>query len=187
MPRLQMGIALLSLLLLATGCGRPVYYPEKGPSAAATEPDPENPSIGGRTLKGWMTTLKHDKDPGERWNAVNVIADLEPRFAVPPLIEALKDSDAKVRRTAARALGKFGKGAKNALPPLIAALNDSDDMVKLMAADAVGNFGFEAKAAIPALTAMYKSPNGDLRANAANALKRIDNEAARAAGVPDPN
>jgi HEAT repeat protein len=59
--------------------------------------------------------------------------------AVPPLIQALGDSDRDVRRAAAEALGKLGD--PQAVPPLIKALGDSDWDVRRAAAEALGKLG----------------------------------------------
>ena len=49
---------------------------------------------------------------------------------VPALIEALKDKDSDVRRSAAIGLGSFGEQAKDAIPALQAAQRDRDARVR---------------------------------------------------------
>ena len=49
---------------------------------------------------------------------------------VPALIEALKDKDGDVRRSAALGLGSFGEQAKDAIPALQAAQHDRDARVR---------------------------------------------------------
>jgi HEAT repeat protein len=49
---------------------------------------------------------------------------------VPALIEALKDRDGDVRRSAAIGLGSFGKEARDAIPALEAAQQDRDARVR---------------------------------------------------------
>ncbi len=49
---------------------------------------------------------------------------------IPALIEALKDKDDGVRRSAALGLGSFGEQAKEAIPALKAALHDPDIRVR---------------------------------------------------------
>ena len=49
---------------------------------------------------------------------------------VPALIEALKDKDGDVRRSAALGLGSFGEQAKDAVPALQAAQRDPDAQVR---------------------------------------------------------
>jgi vesicle coat complex subunit len=49
---------------------------------------------------------------------------------VPALIEALKDNDGDVRRSAALGLGSFGEQARDAVPALRAAQRDPDARVR---------------------------------------------------------
>jgi HEAT repeat protein len=49
---------------------------------------------------------------------------------VPALIEALKDKDGDVRRSAALGLGSFGEEARDAVPALQAAQRDNDARVR---------------------------------------------------------
>jgi HEAT repeat protein len=180
MRRLPWTLIFAGFTLVALGCGRS----EPTPSAQST-PDPDNPIIAGVPLRSLLIELK-GPDPERRRSAAMSLGKAPAIHAVTPLIEALKDQDAKVRKAAARSLGVIGPEAKAAMVPLISALRDSNDEVKAAAAAAVREFGRDAKDAVPALTEMYKSTNNDLRAQAALALKRIDPDAARAAGVPEP-
>ncbi len=72
--------------------------------------------------------------------------------AVPALIEALKDPEARVRNAAASALWSLGPKARSAVPTLAAALADSDDGVRLGAVMALESVGPDAAAAVPALS-----------------------------------
>jgi hypothetical protein len=74
--------------------------------------------------------------------------------AVEPLIAALKDSDDKVRRSAAEALGKIGDSC--AVEPLIAALKDSDYEVRWQAREALGKMG-DPRAVEPLVVALKDS------------------------------
>jgi HEAT repeat protein len=65
-------------------------------------------------------------------------------------IEALKDTDWRVRANAARALGDIGPDAKDTVPALIEALNEDD--ADLIAVWALGQIGPAAKSAAPAIT-----------------------------------
>ena len=56
---------------------------------------------------------------------------------VPALIEALKDKEADIRRSAAIGLGGFGEQAKDAIPALQAALADPDARVREAAGKAL--------------------------------------------------
>lgn len=62
--------------------------------------------------------------PGHKGDAAQV---------VPALIEALKDKEVHVRRSAAIGLGNFGDGAKEAIPALQAALKDPDPRIRTAA------------------------------------------------------
>jgi HEAT repeat protein len=178
-------IAIVLLVPVLAGCGREDRYPERPPTKA-TQPDPNDPLIGGRPLSWWVKELK-SPDAETRRSAAAFIASPGEKHAVQPLIGALKDTDAPVRVAAARSLRILGKEtARDALPALIAALRDPDDKVKIAAAEAVTDFRFDARAAVPALEEMYKSPSSEVRVSAGRALNHIDVEAARKAGVPPP-
>jgi HEAT repeat protein len=100
-------LVLLSALVCA-GCGQK----EKSTSELLTD------------LKG---ASDHDRVnaartlPGRTGDAAQV---------VPALIEALKDKEADVRRSAALGLGSFGEQAKDAVPALQTLLTDRDARVR---------------------------------------------------------
>jgi hypothetical protein len=73
------------------------------------------------------------------------------RAALPLLVKALKDNDAEVRRAAARSLAGIGPQAGPAAPALAAALSDSDPEVRRRSASALGAIGPTAQVAVPAL------------------------------------
>ena len=62
---------------------------------------------------------------------------LQEKSSIQPLIIALKDQSARVRKEAALALGVIAPAA--AEKPLLTALSDSDEDVRYFAADALGN------------------------------------------------
>ena len=62
---------------------------------------------------------------------------LKERRSIAPLVSALKDQGARVRKEAALALGAIAPA--EAETALLAALSDSDDDVRYFAADALGN------------------------------------------------
>ncbi len=70
-----------------------------------------------------------DPDPEARRLVIEALAWMGPQ-AVNPLIAALKDKSAEVRRAAARALGNLGADAHSALPALEAAVSDPDETVR---------------------------------------------------------
>jgi HEAT repeat protein len=69
---------------------------------------------------------------GERIKAVRLLPQRKGDAAqvVPALIEALKDNEGDVRRSAAIGLGYFGEQAKDAIPALQAAQRDRDARVR---------------------------------------------------------
>ncbi len=83
--------------------------------------------------------LKAPRD-GERTSAARLLPQRKDDAArvVPALIEALKDRDSDVRRSAALGLGSFGELAKDAVPALQAAQRDRDARVREAARIALG-------------------------------------------------
>ena len=93
---------------------------------------------------------------------------VNPAMNIPALLEALKDSDLEVRRTAVWALGQIeDSGASAALRE---ALKDTDRRVKFGALRALVAIGDEA--AYDALAEMLKDPDPEVRRMAAQALGR---------------
>jgi vesicle coat complex subunit len=82
--------------------------------------------------------LKSSKER-ERIIAVRLLPERKEQAAqvIPALIQALKDPDGDVRRSAANGLGYFGKEAKEAIPALEAAQKDRDARVRESAAMAL--------------------------------------------------
>jgi HEAT repeat protein len=83
--------------------------------------------------KSTADLLEDLKAPEER-DRINAVRTLPQRKGeaakvVPALIDALKDKDGDVRRSAALGLGTFGAQAKDAIPALEAAKNDRDARV----------------------------------------------------------
>lgn len=91
--------------------------------------------------------------------------------AVPPLIQALGESDTSMKIGATRALGGMGAGAKEAVPALIKNLADTQDPVRDETTQALGLIG---PTAGPALVAALQDPEAKRRAGAANALAQMD-------------
>jgi len=69
--------------------------------------------------------------------AVGAAAAPAAKDLLPPLVEALRNADASVRRGAATVLGAMGKDARAALPDLSALANDPDPGVREAAAQAL--------------------------------------------------
>jgi HEAT repeat protein len=84
--------------------------------------------------------LDKRSDPEFRIAVMYCLASIGPEDtvpAIPLLIRALPDPDARVRRTAAEILGKYGRLAESAVPALREALGDDDMDVRRYASDAL--------------------------------------------------
>jgi HEAT repeat protein len=94
--------ALLAILALTSGCG------------------PAAPTLaGGKPVSHWLRAL-HGADPKERREAADKLGNVGPTdpAVVPALVEALHDSDARVREAAILGLVRCGAAAKTAVPAL---------------------------------------------------------------------
>ena len=94
-------------------------------------------------------------------------------LAVPALIDALRDTDAGVRKAAANALGKVDPDVKLAVPALTDALKDKAPPVRQAAASALGLIGPDAKDAIPILRETQKDSDRAVSRAANMAIQRI--------------
>lgn len=102
----------------------------------------------------------------QRSHAAQVLGEMGPKAdaAVPALLQALKNSEPRVRHEAARALKRIGPGP-DAIPALVDALGDSRKRVVREAALALGTMGPQAKPAGPVLVNVLKgnvSPEREL-------------------------
>jgi HEAT repeat protein len=89
-------------------------------------------------------------------------------------VQALNDSDARVRKEAASKLGNAGPVNAAVLPALVAALRDPDAKVRCEVILALVKFGPDARDAVPTLTEMQQSDrDARVRSYAAEALERI--------------
>jgi HEAT repeat protein len=98
-----------------------------------------------------------------------------PRNAVPELLRALSNRDARVRRFSAEVLRDFGSEASNATPQLLEILTDRSEGVRVQAAQALAAVG--GHAAVPGLTGALDDRKPAVRAAAARALANIGHEA----------
>jgi HEAT repeat protein len=109
--------------------------------------------------------LKKSKDPKERADAAREICHIGQvkaaftKPAVPALVEALKDSDAGVRREVAITLGEIKADPRLVVQPLTDALKDKDNGVRTAVAESLAYFGGQAKVALPALEEIQKEMN----------------------------
>ncbi|MCT7951431.1 HEAT repeat domain-containing protein [Ancylothrix sp. C2] len=143
-----------------------------------------------QTVISALAKLLKDSDVGVRrraaeslssnsllWSYKNNTAPAGFEAAIPQFVEALKDSDAAVRSSAAAVLGNIGTEAKVAIPQLVEALKDSDADVRSSAASALRYMGTEAKVAIPQLVELLKDSDAAVRNSAASVLGNIATEA----------
>lgn len=172
--------------------------PEAGVSRQAgwalkeLQPDP-------RTLTPGLTRALRDNRPEIRFNAVSFLGQLG-AAAIPPLIEALGDSDKKVREQAVRSLQELRvvdelvmqaitprlkdeqaavrqsavavllRCGPAALPELTAALQDKEAVVRQQAIQVFPNLPPDAKRILPVLTSALKDSDPYVRAEAVAAL-----------------
>src|SRR5260370_25683066 len=93
--------------------------------------------------------------------------------AVPGLIDAMKDTDAGVRKAAADALGKVDPDVTVAVPPLVDALKDKAAPVKQAAAGALGQIGPDAKDPLPPLPELQNHTHPRVSPAAPPAIQRL--------------
>jgi HEAT repeat protein len=96
-------------------------------------------------------------------------------------VEALRDPDAKVRKTAAFKLGNVGPADAAVLPALVQALKDRDPAVRRESILALVKCGPEAGQAIPVLTDLQqRDRDPQVRSYAARAVQKLGTELASA-------
>jgi len=131
-----------------------------------------------------------DADPVVRAGVASLIASLRLREGVQPLIAALKDTEARVRDSAAYALGRVARGPHApgeavdpaVVPALLALLKDPEGAVRSSAAGALGYVGDPA--VLPALVALLKDPDGKVRVRATSALGQLNDPLATEHLIP---
>lgn len=98
--------------------------------------------------------------------------------ALPPLRDALKNSDPVVRREALRSIGKLKDRAplevRVVIPLLIGGLEDPDAGVRAVAATYLGIIHEAPEASVPALAKALTDPDVEVRRSAAAALASFD-------------
>ncbi|HXP60253.1 MAG TPA: hypothetical protein VN829_07165 [Dongiaceae bacterium] len=127
---------------------------------------------------------------GRRARAVNDLGSLGPsaKSAAPALLVALKGNDDVMCAAAAGAVAKIRVDPETAVPALIGCLVDGRGHGRPDVVDALGEYGPPAKAAVPMLVKLLKDRSSkDLVKAVPQALRRIDPEAAAAAGVRAPS
>jgi HEAT repeat protein len=89
-------------------------------------------------------------------------------------VQALKEPDAKLRKTAVFKLGNVGPTDPAVWPALLEALKDQDAGVRREAILALMKFGPGAREALPALAELqHHDPDSRVRADAAQALRKL--------------
>lgn len=183
MPRCRVALLLTAgLLLVAWSPGR----------AAEDEP-----SIGGKKLSHWLNLAENGKDPDSRWRGVlglSLIGHQASRKVTPVLVKALReDKDAKVRASAAKAVGQVvAKAVERArdnktddaprIDPIRDALatalrTEKDEAVRQAAALALGNLGPDARGAVGALGQALKANSPATVQAAVQTLRRLGKDA----------
>jgi HEAT repeat protein len=89
-------------------------------------------------------------------------------------LQALHDSDARVRKKAVESLGNVGPDNSLTVPALIGALDDRESQVRRAAVLALLKIGPDARDAIPALQRALKDKDAKVRGYARKALERIE-------------
>ena len=114
----------------------------------------------------------------ERRHAAYALGERRDVRAIPHLLEAIQDSDKRMKAGVAEALGKIGH--ESAVPAIAELLRHEDSGVRLYAAGALGEIGHES--VIPHLVKAIEDEDRFVRSNAAKGLEKIY-EAAKEKGV----
>ena len=123
----------------------------------------QNPAVCSAALQALV-------EAGHARDAVDVLAQTAPHWAIKPLIALLGHTDKHVRKGAVDALGKIGTPA---VQPLIVALgSEKDRWARQAVARALGRIG-DARAEDPLMAAIHYGRK-DLRGAAAKALEQLD-------------
>lgn len=136
--------------------------------------------------------LGDEKDVYNRMLAAYVLTHVRPDAAKvsKPLVDALKDKNATVGRQAAEALVRLPVDAAPGIQQQVAALllaerESKEFWSRLWAVYVLGAINVDPKVVAPILTQVYKNDKAEeVRKMAADSLKRVDPDAAKAAGIP---
>jgi HEAT repeat protein len=153
--------------------------------------DPGTRCVGLRSLKSCPATRKglipacsnalRDPHHWVRGSAVSLLSELVEKddTVLPPLIEALKDVDDRVRRDAVHGLIKAGRKAKNALPILTQLANDpkAEAYTRMAAARSLWHVGADEKTVLALLTPMLRHERYEWRQHAAYSLGDLKEKA----------
>jgi hypothetical protein len=110
---------------------------------------------------------------------------IDSKELIPPLIDALKDSDTEVRRSAAGALAHLGQPAVAALVDVLKD-KDKDKELRANAAYVLGQMGTGGQEAVPTLVKLLKDDDRDVRRRAAYAIQNIVRASGESGGMMMP-
>ncbi len=124
-------------------------------------------------IHGVAEYLGH-KDPMVRHKAVWTLGETgaQIHFAIPALLEALRDGEPSVRYQAYSSLKKIGP-RPDAVPSLVKAFRAGDARFRTEVAGVLGQMGQGAMAAAPTLIRALNDPEDGIRRAAGSALRRI--------------
>jgi HEAT repeat protein len=127
-------------------------------------------NVGTPAIETFCALLKRQDKAETRLTAAVALGRIENARAVEPLITALQDPDANVRKAVAEALGSIGD--HRAAEPLIAALKDRDLSVRITVVDALKKIG-DRNAVAPLFAALKDDNMRFMRVAVAEALDRL--------------
>jgi HEAT repeat protein len=111
-----------------------------------------------------LAAALHDNYAGVRAKAALALPNIaEANFAIPILISALTDTDARVRAAVADGLGILGSAAKEAAPYLAEALHDEDLYVQINVAKALIKIGSHINHSMNLLMQMLEKEDVSIR------------------------
>ncbi len=129
--------------------------------------------IGAEGVPTLLDELRHGEMNGRRF-AIRALGRVRnPKAAVPALIEAFKDEDVYIRRSALLHAFPIDADPKPLVPALTDSLRDTDPEARRWATARLGRMGQNAKPAVPALIAALKDNNSQVRYEALGALRSI--------------
>ena len=117
-----------------------------------------------RDVLGLIKPLEYQQDWRVRTSAAEALGQIGDARAFEPLIAALKDQNAFVRTSAAKALRQIGA---RAVEPLVAALADTNEPIRQASAEALAKIGGPA---LEVLAVRVSDPDRHVRWRAASAL-----------------
>jgi hypothetical protein len=117
------------------------------------------------------------RDVERRLGAAWTLGWLRDKKALPVLVRALNDDEARVRRQATWAIAGYAPDSKIALPRLRELAHDGDELQRSHAAFALSMLGADAQEAISDLITLLKDSNSHARSFAAGALGQIGSAA----------